>query len=78
MTKHSRAWRNKKIHKIRVYKKIHNSFLGAITMMMFVFFLLSLCAEVNNYTTAMFVVSIMWLMLVGLANDAQLFEEGEE
>ena len=78
MTKTSRKWRYKKIHKIRVYKKIHNSILGAITGVMAVFFLLSLCAEVNNYTTAIFVVSAMWLLLVGLANDEQLFEEGEE
>lgn len=70
MTKTSRKWRYKKIHKIRVYKKIHNSILGGITGMMAVFFLMPLCAlEINKDVILMFGMSAIWLSLFIYAND---------
>jgi preprotein translocase subunit SecG len=80
MTKSQRAWRDKKIKKIRVYKKIHNSFLRGITGVMAVFFLLSLlCLDnVNKYVILMFVISITWLSIFAYANNLDHVEEGEE
>lgn len=78
MTKTQRRWRDKKIKKIRVYIKIHNSILGAITGMMAVFFLLSLCAiEVNKDVILMFAMSSIWLSLFSYANSLDCMEVGE-
>ena len=78
MTRTQRRWRDKKLKKIRVYRKIHNSILGAITGVMAVFFLLSLCAmEVNKDVVLMFTVSTIWLLLVVYANDLDHIEEGD-
>jgi hypothetical protein len=80
MTKSQRAWRDKKIKKIRVYKKIHNSILGGITGMMVVFFLLALCAmdNVNIYVIAGYFISFTWILIVVYANNLDHVEEGEE
>lgn len=80
MTKTSRAWRDKKIKKIKGYRKIHNSILGLITGVMAVFFLLSLLSldNVNKYVVLMFVISFTWLSLFAHANNLDHIEEGEE
>ena len=72
MTKTSRKWRDKKLNKIRVYKKLHNSILGGITGVMAVIFLLTICSEVNRYTLIMFGVSVIWLGLVLYANEGKI------
>ena len=69
MTKKSRTWRDKKLNKIRVYRKLHNSILGAITGVMAVIFLLTISSEVNRYTLVMFGVSVVWLGLVIKSNE---------
>lgn len=76
MTKTQRRWRDKKIKKIRVYRKIHNSILRGITGMMTVFFLLSLCAaEVTKDVILLFGMSTVWLTLFGYANNLDCVEE---
>lgn len=77
MTKSQRAWRDKRIKKIRVYIKIHNSILRGITGMMTVFFLLPLCATLNKYTITMFLMSAIWLLIFIYANNFEHLEEGE-
>ena len=72
MTKTSRKWRDKKLNKIRVYKKLHNSILGGITGVMVVIFLLTLCSDINRYTLIMFGVSVVWLGLVLYANEGKI------
>ena len=72
MTKTSRKWRDKKLNKIRVYRKLHNSILGGITGVMAVIFLLTICSEVNRYTLVMFGVSVVWLGLVMKANEGKV------
>jgi uncharacterized membrane protein len=72
MTKTSRKWRDKKLNKIRVYKKLHNSILGGITGVMAVIFLLTLCSEVNRYTLIMFGISVVWIGLVLYANEGKI------
>lgn len=74
MTKTSRKWRDKKLNKIRVYRKLHNSILGGITGVMAVIFLLTICSEVNRYTLVMFGVSVVWLGLVMKANERKVKE----
>ena len=70
MTKSSKKWRNKRRKQIRGYRKIHNLFLGVITGVMAVFFLLSLCAmEVNKDVILMFLMSTLWLSLFIYVND---------
>ena len=80
MTKTSRKWRDKKINKIKGYKKIHNSILRGITGMMAVFFLLSILSidSLNKNVLLMFAVSTVWLILFGYANNLDHIEEGEE
>ena len=78
MTKTSRAWRDKKIKKIRVYRKIHNLILGIITGIMTVFFLLALCAmEVNKDVLLLFTMSAVWLSLFVYANGLDCVEVGD-
>jgi hypothetical protein len=72
MTKTSRKWRDKKLNKIRVYKKLHNSILGGITGVMVVIFLLTLCSDINRYTLIMFGISVVWLGLVLYANEGKI------
>lgn len=72
MTKTSRKWRDKKLNKIRVYKKLHNSILGGITGVMAVIFLLTLCSDINRYTLIMFGISVVWLGLVLYANEGKI------
>jgi uncharacterized membrane protein len=72
MTKTSRKWRDKKLNKIRVYRKLHNSILGGITGVMAVIFLLTLCSDINRYTLTMFGVSVIWLGLVLYANEGKI------
>ena len=69
MTKKSRTWRDKKLNKIRVINKLHNSILGTITGVMAVIFLLTISSEVNRYTLVMFGVSVVWLGLVIKSNE---------
>lgn len=70
MTFYSRLWRYKRIKKIRVINKIHNSFLRGITGMMICIFLLALCSfdNVNEYVVAGYIISFMWLALITIAN----------
>ena len=77
MTKKSRTWRDKKLNKIRVYKKIHNSILGAITGVMVVFFLLALCSidNVNKYVIASYCISFTWVSLVIYSNNMEVGDE---
>lgn len=79
MTKTSRKWRDKKINKIKGYRKIHNSILGIITGMMAVFFLLSILSadNINKNIVLMFGVSTVWLILFGYANNLEHVEEGD-
>lgn len=72
MTRTARQWRDKRIKKIRVYKKLHNSILGGITGVMVVIFLLTLCSDINRYTLTMFGVSVIWLGLVLYANEGKI------
>lgn len=69
MTRTARQWRDKRIKKIRVINKIHNSILGAITGVMAVIFLLTLCSDINRYTLTMFGVSVIWIGLFMKANN---------
>ena len=69
MTRTARQWRDKRIKKIRVINKLHNSILGAITGVMAVIFLLTISSEVNRYTLIMFGVSVVWLGLVIKSNE---------
>lgn len=69
MTKTSRTWRDKKLNKIRGYRKLHNSILGGITGVMVVIFLLTLCSDINRYTLTMFGVSVIWIGLFMKANN---------
>jgi hypothetical protein len=70
MTKTSRKWRYKRVNKIRVINKIHNSILGGITGMMAVFFLLSILAidNLNKYVVLAYCISLAWLSLVAYSN----------
>lgn len=78
MTKTSRQWRDKKIRRIRVINKIHNSVLGGITGMMAVFFLLPLGAiEINKDVILMFLMSTIWLSLFIYANNFDCVEVGD-
>lgn len=79
MTKTSRKWRDKKINKIKGYRKIHNSILGIITGMMAVFFLLSILSadNINKNIVLMFGISTIWLVLFGYANSLEHIEEGD-
>lgn len=79
MTKTSRKWRDKKINKIKGYRKIHNSILGIITGMMAVFFLLSILSadNINKNIVLMFGISTIWLVLFGYANNLEHIEEGD-
>lgn len=80
MTKSQRAWRDKRINKIKGYRKIHNSILRGITGMMAVFFLLAILSadNVNKNVILMFAISTVWLMLFGYANNLDHIEEGDE
>lgn len=69
MTRTARQWRDKRIKKIRVINKLHNSILGGITGVMAVIFLLTISSEVNRYTLVMFGVSVVWLGLVIKSNE---------
>lgn len=69
MTRTARQWRDKRIKKIRIINKLHNSILGAITGVMAVIFLLTISSEVNRYTLVMFGVSVVWLGLVIKSNE---------
>lgn len=73
MTETSRKWRDKRINRIRVIRKIHNIVLSVITGLMFVFFLLSLCSidNVNGYVIASYCISFTWLTLVVYANNLE-------
>ena len=77
MTKTSRKWRDKRVKKIRVINKIHNSILRGITGMMVVFFLLALCSidNVNKYVIASYCISFVWLSLVIYSNNVEVGEE---
>ena len=68
MTDTSRKWRDKKINRIRVYKKIHNSVLLLITEMMLVFFLITLCSRHNQYSIVINLTSLVWLSLIAWVN----------
>lgn len=79
MTKTSKAWRVKRLKRIRVINKIHNLILAIIAGIMTVFFLLSLCAiEVNKQVLLMFAISTIYLMLFCKANNLFSVEAGEE
>ena len=78
MTKTQRRWRDKKINRIRVINKIHNVGLSVIAGLMFVFFLLPLCAaEVNKDVILMFAMSTIWLTLFIYANNLDCVEVGD-
>lgn len=80
MTKTSRKWRDRRVNKIKGYKKIHNLFLVIVTGIMTVFFLLSILSadNVNKNVILMFGISTIWLALFGYANNLDCVEEGEE
>lgn len=80
MTRSQRAWRDKRINKIKGYRKIHNSILGFVTGVMAVFFLLSILSidNINQYVLLMFSISLIWLSLFAYANDLGHITEGEE
>ena len=80
MTKSQRRWRDKRIKRIKGYKKIHNSILGGITGVMVVFFLLAILSadNINRNIVLMFAISTIWLMLFGYANNLDHIEEGDE
>lgn len=69
MTETQIRWRLKRINKIRVINKIHNLVLGAITGLMTVFFLMTLCAELNKDSILIFIISAIWLSIFTYAND---------
>lgn len=69
MTKTSRLWRVKRINRIRVINKIHNLILGVITGLMTVFFLITLCSEINKYTIPASMMCSLWLTMVCYANE---------
>ena len=69
MTKTSRLWRVKRINRIRVINKIHNLILGVITGLMTVFFLITLCSEINKYTILASMMCSLWLTMVCYANE---------
>ena len=77
MTKTSRKWRDRRLKKIKGYKKIHNLFLGISNGIMTVFFLLSLLSadNVNKNVILMFAISTIWISLFAYANN---LEEGDE
>lgn len=79
MTKTSRRWRDKRINKIKGYKKIHNLILGSITGIMTVFFLLSILSldNVNKDVILLFAISTVWLLLFGYANNLDHIEVGD-
>lgn len=79
MTRTARQWRDKRIKKIRVINKLHNSILGGITGAMAVIFLLALCSidNVNKYVIASYCISFIWLSLVIYSNNMGCVEEGE-
>ena len=79
MTKTSRRWRDKRINKIKGYKKIHNFILVTITGIMTVFFLLSILSldNVNNDVILLFAISTIWLGLFGYANNLDHIEVGD-
>ena len=80
MTKSQRRWRDKRIKRIKGFKKIHNSILGGITGVMVVFFLLSIASldNINKNVILMFGISLTWLLLFGYANNLEHVEVGEE
>lgn len=80
MTKTSKKWREKRINKIKGYRKIHNLILGTITGIMAVFFLLSILSidNLNKNVILMFTVSSIWLVLFGYANELDHIEVGDE
>lgn len=73
MTETSKKWRVKKNNKKRVINKIHNIALSSTTGLMFVFFLLSLCAmdNVNKNVILIFFISGIWLSLFVYANEGR-------
>ena len=79
MTKTSRKWRDRRINKIKGYKKIHNFILVTITGIMTVFFLLSILSadNLNNKVILMFAISTTWLVLFGYANNLDHIEVGD-
>ena len=78
MTRTSRKWRDKRNKRIRVYIKIHNIVLSVITGLMFVFFLLPLCAnELNKDVLLMFALATIWLTLFIYANELDCVKEGD-
>ena len=79
MTKTSRRWRDKRINKIKGYKKIHNFILVTITGIMTVFFLLSILSldNLNNDVILLFAISTVWLLLFGYANNLDHIEVGD-
>ena len=79
MTKTSRKWRDKRINKIKGYKKIHNFILVTITGIMTVFFLLSILSadNVNKDVILMFAISTIWFVLFGYANNLDHIEVGD-
>ena len=79
MTKTSRKWRDRRINKIKGYKKIHNFILVTITGIMTVFFLLSILSldNVNNDVILLFAISTVWLLLFGYANNLDHIEVGD-
>lgn len=79
MTKTSKKWRDRRVNKIKGYKKIHNFILVTITGIMTVFFLLSILSadNLNNKVILMFAISTTWLVLFGYANNLEHIEVGE-
>ena len=80
MTKTSRKWRDKRINKIKGYKKIHNLILVIVTGIMTVFFLLSILSadNVNKNVILMFAISTIWILLFTYANNLEHIEVGDE
>ena len=79
MTKTSKKWRDRRVNKIKGYKKIHNFILVTITGIMTVFFLLSILSldNVNNDVILLFAISTVWLLLFGYANNLDHIEVGD-
>ena len=69
MTETQIRWRLKRINKIRVINKIHNLVLGVFTGLMTVFFLMTLCAELNKDSILIFILSSIYLSIFSYAND---------
>ena len=80
MTKTSRKWRDKKLKKLKGYRKLHNVALSFNAGLMLVIFLLSILSadNVNKNVILMFVVSVTWLAIFGYANNLEHLEEGED